>query len=235
MLADYIFYFGTRWSRNWGRSLILFALGIAGALVVRPGSALIVFLLFVIVAAVGACFSLPLLISNWWGFRPLFFSAIGTPIHAVIPVSYQELSRLFLKIALFRTLVILPLFPILGLVVAWQLGLSVPGGALLGAKILVLTFLFQPIMIASNFSRATHDGRPWRIKSFLRLGAGFILALSLFALAILSLLLPNQMAAGFCLLGFAVGSFGWHAAYGWTYNRCWFDTMAVTATPFSSG
>ena len=79
------------------------------------------------------------------------------PGYSLYPISFNEMARIFIKVNLVRMLAASPLIVSFAALGAHQLGHSALGGAMIGAKLIVLLICLQPLLALLPISSTTND------------------------------------------------------------------------------
>ena len=101
--------------------------------------------------------TLPLFAGDWRGMRQSAAGGMFMPGYSLYPISFNEMARIFIKVNLVRMLAASPLIVSFAALGAHQLGHSALGGAMIGAKLIVLLICLQPLLALLPISSTTND------------------------------------------------------------------------------
>jgi hypothetical protein len=101
--------------------------------------------------------TLPLFAGDWRGMRQSPTGGMFMPGYSLYPISFNEMARIFIKVNLVRMLAASPLIVTFAALGAHQLGHSALGGAMIGAKLIVLLVCLQPLLALLPISSTTND------------------------------------------------------------------------------
>ena len=90
--------------------------------------------------------TLPLFAGDWRGMRQSPAGGMFMPGYSLYPISFNEMARIFIKVNLVRMLAASPLIVSFAALGAYQLGHPALGGAMVGAKLIVLLICLQPLL-----------------------------------------------------------------------------------------
>lgn len=221
MLGDQI----GAWTKRWRKAALVAAAGIIVAALVR-GSLIPDWILYVI-GAIAATFGAPVLGGAWQAFQGTPTSGLLTAAYASFPISYGEISRVMMKSNLVRISVFSPFVIAYSVAVTVHFWYPPAQGAMIGIKLLALTLLLQPVMIAGRFSSGSDDTRHLRWQTFFF----FLFCLLLMAVCVaaaIMLFVSDGASAAQVLSVVIIGaccSVCW-ALYGTLYNRGKVDPLA---------
>ena len=190
----------------------------------------------VVHAVVAIVLGLLLLDAGWPGFRLYSCAGKFMPAHAVWPVGYREVSRLYFKLAAVRILAWLPL----GLAYGAAAGSIAPmlgpwGGMEFALKVAWLAAAAQPLLMAGRYSSGTNDTSPLTARGCFGLllpAAGVMVPLLGSLAGLFTLSLPFSILSG---AGMALVSLGFWAYYGFLYERCRLDVLRSTPSSGQGG
>lgn len=110
-----------------------------------------------------ATVSLPLLGGEWRGLQQFPNSGVFMPGYAVYPITFREIVVTLLKVNIIRTAIAVPFVIGFGMLASWKLGHSPLLGAAVGAKLLTLLIVLQPLMVLLPVSKSTNDTAKMRM------------------------------------------------------------------------
>lgn len=184
---------------------------------------------FFVPAVIAGFLAAPILGGAWLGFRGAAVYGLAMPVYALMPVSYGEISRVMFKANIVRVLAWVPL----ALVYAVALGIRLEGNAwngfFIGAEMVVLVLVLQPLIVAGHFSAGTNDTKQLNRHTILLCFVGLPL-LILLLVGMFGLFVPDSFAWRFLsLLGISVCSLSAWAGYKRLFNRGRVDLLAASS------
>jgi hypothetical protein len=173
------------WSRQWKRGLKVAFVGTAVLLIPAHIPTNVYFGLGII----ATMFGMPLLGGSWKGMQLRSIGGTAIPAYAGFPLSYTENSRVLAKVNLLRIAGWTPLLVSYAALLAWRTGSPPTIGILVGAEIVLLILLTQPLAIVGVHSYGTNDSKRINLHALLAfiaalfLGIVFLVCIGIFFVA----------------------------------------------------
>ena len=147
------------WTRALKGALWVFLLGSAIVYTFGHHGGFLAFLPAWFVAAA----ALPIFGGMWRGLQALPSSGVYLPLHALYPIALREMTRVMLRVNIYRTVAAAPLLLAFGVLAAWKLGDPLFMGWRITSKILGLFLALQPVIVLIPLSRSTNytSRRAW--------------------------------------------------------------------------
>ncbi len=154
---------------------------------------------------IGAAMAAPFLGGGWPGFESRYTGASLSPMYAVYPVVYSELSRVILKANVVRLAAWFPLGMAYAAALSWRWQVPIAQGLDVNASLFFVLAASQPLAVAGKISRRTNDTRAGNRASLafsgvLLVGILVYLPLAIAVVVPVPLLWKLLLAAGFLAL-----------------------------------
>lgn len=177
VLLDFMLGEIPRWSRQYGRALILLA--VSAALVLLPSSSYspIATMVSVMMMAFALCIVTPILGGRWPGFFLGALQQRNIAVMTLLPVSVRALVSLVLRVNGLRFLLALPCWLAAAMIFAVAPQVSLDECLRVAAEFWLLALSLQPFIVTCQYSRGTNDMSRWY------LGVGFIFFIGLLVVA----------------------------------------------------
>jgi hypothetical protein len=180
-------------------------------------------------AVIAGFLAAPILGGALPGFRGAAVYGLAMPVYALMPVSYGEISRVMFKANIVRLLTWAPLALIYAVALGMRLEENAWNGLLIGAEIVVLVLVLQPLIVAGHFSAGTNDTKQLNRHTLLLCFAGLPL-LILLLVATFGLFIPDSLVwRSLSMAGILGCSLSAWAGYKWFFNRGRIDLLAESS------
>ena len=210
------------WTRSFRNALWTFGFGALIVYLFGQYGGLVVFVPAYLIALA----AVPLFGGEWRGLQVLPSTGVMLPLHALYPVSLKEMTRVMLRVNIFRTIVAAPLLLAFGLLAAWKLGDPLLMGWKLTCKILGLFLALQPLLVLLPISKSANYNAS---RSWLHLIANITMLLAVMLLSIAFFFAPKPLHTFFLLVSVFGISLLLHGLYRRAFNRGRLDLLHARA------
>lgn len=214
------------WTKAWYKGLKITGVG-ALLTLTWPGTPLWVSWA---IGVIGFMFMLPLAAGTWPAMHPRVAGGTGViPMHAVVPLSFSQMSRAMLSVSLARFLAGVPFLFAYGAVLGWRAGLPVLISLGISLRVLIVLLSFQPYAILFRHSETTNDSQSIKFGRLVFLIVLFFLALGWLACVILFFVLNAHAEQTFLIVAM-VGLFAFSTVSWLLYKRLYNRSIDVLRT-----
>lgn len=156
-------------------------------------------------------------------FRVIPNGGINIPIYAAYPITYRNLSRMFIKCSLIQMPFLI--IPVMGSALLYSFIFSLPWGysLSLGLKAMLMFGTLRWVILVFKFSASTNDSLGFHFRIFALIGTFLLFAFLVIGSVILQA--EYDLISWACTLLACVTGYGFFRLYGWFYHSNRFDLM----------